>query len=128
MDNKESYLNAKTKTLQRFAGIGMLKRTAGAMASRLEKIRKDAKLLAEARDCGEDVRIPRNLLIARDSVRGLWGDTGLFRDNDFRLISPDLEGFVTYLKEKEVKSLIVLIGAGVSVAAGIPDFRSKNGL
>lgn len=32
------------------------------------------------------------------------------------------------IKSGEVKQIVVMAGAGISVAAGIPDFRSKGGL
>ncbi|GET89381.1 silent information regulator 2, putative [Leishmania tarentolae] len=39
---------------------------------------------------------------------------------------PSLEGLARYIKEKDVRRILVLIGAGASVAAGIPDFRSPD--
>ncbi|ODV89951.1 hypothetical protein CANCADRAFT_31058 [Tortispora caseinolytica NRRL Y-17796] len=41
----------------------------------------------------------------------------------------DLKGFAKYLKRPDVKKVVFLVGAGISTAAGIPDFRSpKTGL
>ncbi|KAI7889561.1 DHS-like NAD/FAD-binding domain-containing protein [Mucor mucedo] len=42
------------------------------------------------------------------------------------LKEPTLESIVDYIKEKNVKKVIVMSGAGISTAAGIPDFRSKD--
>ena len=42
------------------------------------------------------------------------------------LSSPDLKGLVDYMKSGRCKRVIVMTGAGVSVAAGIPDFRSPG--
>ncbi|KAI8987422.1 DHS-like NAD/FAD-binding domain-containing protein [Mycotypha africana] len=37
-----------------------------------------------------------------------------------------IEAVAKYIKEKDVKNIIVMSGAGISTAAGIPDFRSKE--
>ena len=42
------------------------------------------------------------------------------------LETADIHGLVKYIKEKNVKNIIVMCGAGISVSAGIPDFRSKD--
>lgn len=42
------------------------------------------------------------------------------------LRNPTLEGLAAYIKERNVTKILVLVGAGASVAAGIPDFRSVN--
>eukprot|EP00755_Sulcionema_specki_P029727 Sspe_Gene.92765::Locus_65555_Transcript_1_1_Confidence_1.000_Length_1590::g.92765::m.92765/K11412/SIRT2, SIR2L2; NAD-dependent deacetylase sirtuin 2 len=38
----------------------------------------------------------------------------------------DVQGVVDYIKEKKVSKIVVMVGAGMSVAAGIPDFRSPG--
>lgn len=42
------------------------------------------------------------------------------------IVSLDLDGVVDYIKEKKCQKIIVMIGAGVSTSAGIPDFRSPD--
>lgn len=42
------------------------------------------------------------------------------------LSSPDLKGVVEFIKSDACKKIIVMTGAGVSVAAGIPDFRTPG--
>ncbi|KAH9598587.1 Sirtuin family [Trypanosoma melophagium] len=42
---------------------------------------------------------------------------------------PTLEGLANYIKRNNVTKILVMVGAGISVAAGIPDFRSpKSGI
>lgn len=40
--------------------------------------------------------------------------------------SNDIKGVAEYIKEKKCKNIIIMTGAGISVAAGIPDFRSPG--
>lgn len=42
------------------------------------------------------------------------------------LDSFDLEGIAAYIKSGVAKNIVCMIGAGVSVSAGIPDFRSPK--
>ncbi|EEP76100.1 hypothetical protein UREG_00949 [Uncinocarpus reesii 1704] len=42
------------------------------------------------------------------------------------LESRTLEAVAKYIKEKDVKKIVVMVGAGISTAAGIPDFRSPD--
>ncbi|WEW57972.1 Sir2 histone deacetylase Hst2 [Emydomyces testavorans] len=42
------------------------------------------------------------------------------------LESRSLEAIAKYIKEKDVKKIAVMVGAGISTAAGIPDFRSPD--
>ncbi|KAK7201149.1 Silent information regulator 2 related protein 1 [Novymonas esmeraldas] len=39
---------------------------------------------------------------------------------------PTLEGLARYIETRDVRRILVLVGAGASVAAGIPDFRSPE--
>jgi len=58
--------------------------------------------------------------------------TYTFRESIFvqpTLQETTLSGIATYIKNNQCKNIIVMTGAGISVAAGIPDFRSpKTGL
>eukprot|EP00211_Chloroparvula_japonica_P014427 CAMPEP_0119122498 /NCGR_PEP_ID=MMETSP1310-20130426/2731_1 /TAXON_ID=464262 /ORGANISM="Genus nov. species nov., Strain RCC2339" /LENGTH=257 /DNA_ID=CAMNT_0007112157 /DNA_START=59 /DNA_END=832 /DNA_ORIENTATION=- len=38
----------------------------------------------------------------------------------------NLESLIQYIKSEKCKNVIIMSGAGISVAAGIPDFRSKG--
>ena len=38
------------------------------------------------------------------------------------------EKFINELKENKYKRISFLVGAGISTSAGIPDFRSENGI
>nr|XP_037275123.1 NAD-dependent protein deacetylase sirtuin-2-like [Rhipicephalus microplus] len=42
------------------------------------------------------------------------------------LDEPTIDGIVRYIKSGKCKNIIAMIGAGISTAAGIPDFRSPN--
>ncbi|KAJ7489359.1 DHS-like NAD/FAD-binding domain-containing protein [Mycena latifolia] len=44
------------------------------------------------------------------------------------LPSKDLEGVAAYIASVKCKNIVVMAGAGISRAAGIPDFRSQGGL
>ncbi|KAJ7678138.1 DHS-like NAD/FAD-binding domain-containing protein [Mycena polygramma] len=45
-----------------------------------------------------------------------------------QLASKDLEGVAQYIASGKCKNIVVMTGAGISRAAGIPDFRSEGGL
>ena len=38
-----------------------------------------------------------------------------------------IEAVADYVKKNNVKKVVVMTGAGISTAAGIPDFRSRAG-
>ena len=43
-----------------------------------------------------------------------------------KLPSLDLEGVAAYIREESPKNIVFMVGAGISTAAGIPDFRSPG--
>eukprot|EP01084_Bolivina_argentea_P267513 454108_1 len=43
-------------------------------------------------------------------------------------LTPNFKRIVNYIQSEKCNKIVVLSGAGISVNAGIPDFRSKNGL
>ncbi|KAL3310026.1 NAD-dependent protein deacetylase sirtuin-2, partial [Cichlidogyrus casuarinus] len=49
-------------------------------------------------------------------------------DKEVILESLDLDGFAQLLRDNKVSNIITMAGAGISTAAGIPDFRSDTGL
>ena len=53
---------------------------------------------------------------------------GAARVAAMRLASRDVKGVAAYLASDACKNVVVLTGAGVSCAAGIPDFRSPGGM
>jgi len=42
------------------------------------------------------------------------------------LTTPDLKGVAEYIRDGHAKNIIVMTGAGISVSAGIPDFRTPG--
>jgi len=46
--------------------------------------------------------------------------------DDQPLVTPDIDGVAKYIREGHAKNIIVMTGAGISVSAGIPDFRSPG--
>jgi NAD-dependent deacetylase sirtuin 2 len=38
----------------------------------------------------------------------------------------DLEGVANFIKSKNIRNVIFMVGAGVSTSSGIPDFRSPG--
>ena len=53
---------------------------------------------------------------------------GAARVAAMRLASRDVQGVAAYLSSDACQRVVVLTGAGVSCAAGIPDFRSPGGM
>lgn len=58
----------------------------------------------------------------------LYQKLGLGNDEEpvHVLDEPSIDGIVRYIKSGKCKNIIAMIGAGISTAAGIPDFRSPN--
>lgn len=69
----------------------------------------------------------RNFMAALQQT-GMPGFGG-FNDKEYPqlLSSHDLKGVAEYILSDNCKNISVLAGAGISVSAGIPDFRSKGG-
>jgi NAD-dependent deacetylase sirtuin 2 len=47
-------------------------------------------------------------------------------DSSHKLRSLDMDGVVEYLQSESCRNVIVMVGAGISTSAGIPDFRSPD--
>ncbi|XP_075554410.1 sirtuin 2 isoform X4 [Dermacentor variabilis] len=58
----------------------------------------------------------------------LYQKLGLGNDEEpvHILDEPSIDGIVRYIQGGKCKNIIAMIGAGISTAAGIPDFRSPN--
>jgi NAD-dependent deacetylase sirtuin 2 len=54
------------------------------------------------------------------------GGLNLDKDVVKRLKEPTVNGHVEYIKSDACKNIIVMVGAGISTSAGIPDFRSPG--
>lgn len=65
-----------------------------------------------------------------DMLKGLFHSIGQESDKPEQLLEEvNFNGIVNYIKKDKCKNIIVMVGAGISTSAGIPDFRSpKSGL
>jgi hypothetical protein len=62
-----------------------------------------------------------------DSLSIVADRAGLLKTGKFaNAVELDLQGIANYMKG--CKRIVIMSGAGISVSAGIPDFRSPNGL
>mmetsp|Transcript_13690 Transcript_13690/g.15208 ORF Transcript_13690/g.15208 Transcript_13690/m.15208 type:complete len:476 (+) Transcript_13690:98-1525(+) len=70
--------------------------------------------------------IPLSLLMAQANQYSEEDD----EDVEYPFASPprSLEDVADFIRSENCKKILVLAGAGMSVASGIPDFRSSNGL
>ncbi|XP_067136469.1 NAD-dependent protein deacetylase sirtuin-2 isoform X1 [Centruroides vittatus] len=65
-----------------------------------------------------------------DMLKGLFYSIGQESDKPEQLLEEvNFNGICNYIKKDKCKNIIVMVGAGISTSAGIPDFRSpKSGL
>jgi len=63
-------------------------------------------------------------LLSRNLSFNQGGDDD--RGVEKRLKEPTIQGIVDYIKSGSCKSIVALVGAGMSTSAGVPDFRSPG--
>jgi NAD-dependent deacetylase sirtuin 2 len=72
--------------------------------------------------------IPLDFLAGHRHRHGHGGDEDDDEDIEYPFDPPtSLEDVATFMKSEKCRKILILSGAGMSVASGIPDFRSRDG-
>lgn len=93
----------------------------------------DEALIQRLTDIAAARGIPLEWLILQAQTRGSGGDDGSDDDDKsveypFASLPTSLADVAKFMLSDQCRSILVLAGAGMSVASGIPDFRSADGL
>ena len=81
-------------------------------------------------DSSEDEEETMSASLLQKLSRLFAGGLKLHDDEDKdvvkRLKEPTVDGIIEYIKSDACKNIVVMVGAGISTSAGIPDFRSPG--
>jgi len=86
-----------------------------------------AGLLAQCRDEEEALDMLRHVIAMSGGIASSSYSSSSEEEQERGILnSSDLEGLAQYIEQKDPRNVICMVGAGLSTAAGIPDFRSPG--